>query len=121
MQYSWSTVMVKNMEKSLAFYKDFIGLEVVSRMDNVPGVDLAFLGTGETQIELVCTAESAAAVAGNMISFGFEVGNLDNALKLVREKGIPIVSEVITHPTIRYFFVLDPNGVRILLKESMKR
>ena len=119
MKFCWTTLMVKNMEESLKFYQDILGLEIASRFTAMPGLELAFLGTGETQIELVCNADSQNAVVGDAVSFGFDVPSLDEALKLVAEKNIPIHSGPFIHPNVKYFFVQDPNGLKIQLKESI--
>ena len=73
MHFCWTTLMVKDLDESLKFYQDILGLEVASRFTAMPGLELAFLGTGETQIELVCSADSQNAVVGDAISFGFDV------------------------------------------------
>ncbi len=119
MKFCWTTLLVKNLEESLKFYTEVIGLEIASRFSPVPGTEIAFLGKGETQIELVCNAESANAVVGDAVSYGFDVPSLDDALKMVREKGIPLLSGPTEHPTVKYFFIQDPNGLKIQLKQSL--
>ncbi len=111
MKLSWTTLMVKDMEESLKFYQDILGLEVDSRFTAMPGLELAFLGAGETKIELVCNAEVQNAVVGDAVSLGFEVDSLDTALEMVNEKGIPIHSGPFVHPRVKYFFIQDPNGL----------
>ncbi len=120
MKFNWSTLMVKNMDESLRFYQEVIGLEVVSRFNAIPGLELAFLGTGETQIELVSNQESQNAVVGDAVSWGFEVDSLDVALAMVKEKNIPILSGPIVHPNVKYFFIQDPNGLKVQLKQAIK-
>jgi lactoylglutathione lyase len=119
MKFCWSTLLVKNMEESLSFYRDVIGLEVVTRFNAMPGLEIAFLGTGETQIELVCNAESANAVVGDAVSWGFDVASLDDALAMVKERNIPLHSGPFVHPNVKYFFIQDPNGLKIQLKQSI--
>jgi lactoylglutathione lyase len=108
------------MDESLKFYTEVIGLKLVDRFTAMPGLEIAFLGTGETLIELVCNAESQNAAVGDAVSWGFDVESLDEALKMVREKGIPIHSGPVVHPNVKYFFILDPNGMKIQLKETIK-
>jgi lactoylglutathione lyase len=86
----------------------------------MPGLEIAFLATGETQIELVSNAESANAVVGDAVSWGFEVDSLDAALEMIREKNIKLHSGPFIHPNVKYFFITDPNGLKIQLKESKK-
>ena len=118
MKFCWSTLMVKNMEESLRFYTDVLGLEIASRFNAMPGLELAFLDAGDVQIELVCNADSQNTVVGDAISLGFEVPSLDEALKLVNDKDIPLHSGPFVHPTVKFFFIQDPNGLKIQLKET---
>ena len=119
MKFCWSTLLVKNMEESVAFYRDILGLEVTARFNAMPGLEIAFLGTGETQIELVYNAESANAVVGDAISWGFEVPSMDDSLAMVKAKNIAIHSGPFIHPNVKYFFIQDPNGLKIQLKQSI--
>ncbi len=118
MKFCWSTLMVKKMEESLSFYTDVLGLEIASRFNALPGLELAFLNAGDVQIELVCNADSQDAVVGDAISLGFEVPSLDEALEMINDKGIPIHSGPFIHPTVKFFFIQDPNGLKIQLKET---
>lgn len=54
MRFCWSTLNVKNLEKSVWFYKEIIGLEIVREFSAGPEVQIVFLGKGETKIELIC-------------------------------------------------------------------
>ena len=44
MKFCWSTLHVRNMEESLKFYKEIVGLEIDSRFAAGPGVEIVFLG-----------------------------------------------------------------------------
>ena len=119
MKFCWSTLLVKDMEESLKFYTEVIRLDIASRFSAMPGVEIAFLGTGETLIELVCNGEAHNTVVGDAVSWGFDVDSLDDALKMVKEKGIPVHSGPVVHPNVKYFFILDPNGLKIQLKQTI--
>ena len=54
MVFCWSTLMVKDLERSLGFYRDLLGLPVTRRFAAGPEREIVFLGDGETKIELVC-------------------------------------------------------------------
>jgi lactoylglutathione lyase len=119
MKFGWSTLRVKNLDESIKFYSDIIGLEVVNRFMAGSG-EIAFLGEGETKIELICDGESRDTVVGNDISWGFVVESLDKVLTLVKEKGINIDSgPVQPNPHIRFFMIKDPNGMKIQLAENI--
>lgn len=119
MKFCWSTLRVNNLEESIKFYTDILGLEVVSRFGG-PDVEIAFLGSGETKIELICTGGGQAICVGNDISWGFEVASLDETLALVKEKGIPMDGDPVQpNPHVRFVFIRDPNGMKIQLVENM--
>jgi lactoylglutathione lyase len=85
-----------------------------------PDMEIAFLGEGETQVELICNKKNPNVNIGPDISLGFEVGPLEPMMELLKEKGIQIISGPHQpNPQIRYIFVLDPNGVRIQLVENI--
>lgn len=120
MRFCWSTLVVKNLDESIRFYTDVIGLEVVNRFNAGPRVEIAFLGKSETKIELICEGENRDTNIGNDISWGFEVESLDKAMALVKEKGINVDSgPTQPNPHVKYFFIKDPNGMRIQLVENI--
>ncbi len=83
MNFCWSTLRVKDLDESIKFYSEIVGLEVVNRFKGGP-TEIAFLGAGETKIELICSGESRDISVGSDISWGFEVESLDKALALVK-------------------------------------
>lgn len=120
MKFCWSTINVKNLEESLKFYNEIIGLNVNRRFNAGPGVEIAFLGDGETKIELVCNEELKEVSFGQNISLGFEVKSLDEMITLLKEKGIDIKSGPFSpNPHIKFIYILDPNGLKIQIVESM--
>jgi len=119
MKFCWSTLRVKDMDESIQFYTDIVGLDVENRFKAGP-VEIAFLGRGETKIELIAESENRDINVGQDISWGFEVPSLDQLLALVKEKGIQVDGEPIQpNPHVRFFFVKDPNGMRIQFVEHI--
>lgn len=120
MKFCWSTLTVNNMEESLKFYQEIVGLKINRRFNAGPGVEIVFLGDGETQIELMTSSTGKKVDVGQDISWGFEVESLDDMLALVKEKGIDIHSGPDQpNPHIKFFNVLDPNGLSIQFVENM--
>lgn len=120
MKFCWSTLKVKNMEESLKFYEEIINLKLDRRFNAGPGVEIAFLGDGETKIELVCDENSIDVNVGKDISWGFEVESLDEMINFLKEKDIAIEEGPIQpNPHIRFFYVIDPNGLKIQFVENM--
>lgn len=120
MKFLWTTITVMDMDASLAFYQDIVGLKLQRRYAAGPGMDIAFLKDGETEVELIKADARPAVTIGKDISLGFQVDSLDRMLARVGEKGIPIaVPPVQPNPHIRFFFIEDPNGLRIQFVEMM--
>ncbi len=119
MKFCWSTLMVKNLEESIRFYQEAVGLSVSRRFQAGPDTEIAFLGDGETKIELICNAGKTETRVGEDISWGFEVESLEAAMASVKEKGYEIQSGPFApNPHTKFFYVLDPNGMRIQFVEN---
>lgn len=73
MRFLWCTVYVKSIDASLGFYKDIVGLPVTRRFSE-PGAELAFLGDGDTKLEIF--EGKGEPHSGNGVSIGFLVDNL---------------------------------------------
>jgi lactoylglutathione lyase len=109
------------MEESLKFYQEIAGLTVDRRFNAGPGIEIAFLGDGETKVELICNKAVEKVIIGQDISLGFEVKSVDEMMAFVREKGLAIHSGPIQpNPHTRFFFILDPNGLKIQFVESIQ-
>lgn len=117
MRFCWSTLMVRDMEESLKFYQDIVGLPVNRRFNAGPGVEIAFLGEGETKVELICNGKQTTV--GPDISWGFEVASVDDTIAMLKEKGVAIQGGILQpNPHTRFFYVQDPNGMKIQFVES---
>ena len=118
MDHVWTTINTDVLESSILFYKDVVGLPVVRRFKTGDG-EIAFLGQeGATLIELIQTSAPAPKV-GQGISLGFAVESLEETLTMLAEMGIKIESGPFQpNESIRFFYVLDPNGVRIQFSHS---
>lgn len=112
--------MVKDMEESLKFYGDVLGLKVSSVLNGGPGTQIAFLGDGDTSIELICDQKHNKITIGDDISWGFQVESLDQTLAAVKKKGIAIDSGPF-NPSLKtkFFFIRDPNGLKIQFVEHL--
>ena len=118
MNLSWVTVTVKDLDESIRFYTDVIGLTLESRRPAGPEMELAFLGDGETKLELICNRAVTKFSYGASISLGFEVASLDQTMAALEEKGIALHSGPFQPaPQIRFCFITDPNGLKIQLLE----
>lgn len=120
MKFCWCTITVSNMEESLKFYQEIVGLSISRRFMSGPVGEIVFLGDGETKVELIYNEANKSVNVGHDISLGFEVNSVDEMIKFVKEKGLELESGPFQpNPHVKFFFVKDPNGVRIQFVENL--
>ena len=121
MKFCWVTINVRYMSESITFYEEIVGLPVINQIPAGPDTQIAFLGTGDTQVELICHTGRQEVSFGSDISIGFEVPSLDGMIRLLEEKGIDIKAGPLQpNPFMKFIFIEDPNGVRIQLIEHKR-
>lgn len=118
MKFLWTTLHVKDMEDSLKFYRDIVGLPVIRSMKPNPEMEIVFLGKGETQVELISdNINGNQGTVGN-ISLGFDCCSLDEISKVLAENGINIhKGPYKPNPNIQFLYVLDPDGFKVQFVE----
>ncbi|MDR0785738.1 MAG: VOC family protein [Treponema sp.] len=116
MTYSLTTLFVKDIEKSLEFFTNVLGLTVTRRAPGENGP--VFLGEdGKPNIELIA-GNTEAAFSG--FSLGFSVGSLDQASqKLEAANCTRISGPVSPNPHIRLSVFRNPDGIEIELIETL--
>jgi lactoylglutathione lyase len=120
MKFCWTTLTVNNLEESVRFYQEIVGLPISKRYPAGPGVEICFLGDGETKVELIHNPNQKAATNVQGVSLGFEVNSLDEKIKFIQEKGLKVADGPFQpNPHIKFFFVKDPNGVSVQFVENM--
>lgn len=118
MHYLWTTLHVRDMEKSLAFYRDLLGMRVDSRGGESP--EIAMLGPeGGPMLELLRPTPFAnQPPLGSGVAIGYRVTDLDTRLERIRATGAS-VSEILTLRTMRFAFATDPDGYQVQLVERL--
>lgn len=114
MKLNYLTIMVRDIEESLKFYQELVGLHIIRRFNPEMG-KIVFLANAknETMLELIQfdTGEKVL-IRGMVISF-----EADEKLEVLRLKAVELgykPTEIITHPTKpKYFRVLDPDGIMV--------
>ncbi|OPL09748.1 MAG: glyoxalase [Firmicutes bacterium ML8_F2] len=118
MKFCWVTISVQDMKKSLDFYQNIVELTISERLNPGEGMEIVFLGDGETKVELLYNPKHPKIENPQGISLGFEVDSLDQQLKLIKEQGIGVTGGPYQpNPNTKFFFVRDPNGVSIQFVE----
>lgn len=114
----WTTIMVKDMEESIAFYTDVLGLSVDDRYKPAEHMEIVFLGEGETKFEMICNKQLQEIVFTDHVSTGFQIDSVDEKIKYLTDKGISVSSGPFEpSPRIKFFYIKDPNGYKIQLVE----
>jgi lactoylglutathione lyase len=108
------------MEESLRFYEEIVELKVDRRFKAGPGVEIVFLGDGETKVELIYNENEKEVSIGKDISWGFEVKSVDEMIKKIKEKEIVIEGGPFQpNPHVKFFYIMDPNGLKIQFVENL--
>lgn len=116
-------IRVKDLERSVAFYRDVLGLreegrKVLERAD----ATLVFLGdgTGTHQIELTFNHDGRSYDLGNQFGhFAVAVSDLDRERERLERLGVPFSRGpyAVTDGGPRIAFVKDPDGMEVELIE----
>ena len=121
MSFCWSTLLVRNLQESIKFYQDIVGLSISEQFTTDDGKEIVFLGDGDTKIEIIYDKNNKDIEVGKSISWGFIVDSIEERMNYVKSLGIKIEEGPYQpNPFIKFFFILDPNGLRIQLVENIK-
>ncbi|WP_099204398.1 VOC family protein [Scatolibacter rhodanostii] len=110
------TLRVKDLEKSIQFYKAITKLTIARRF-KAGEAEIAFLtnGEGETEIELLYIPQGQT-FEGKGMFICFETNKLDDMHQLAVEKGLNPSPIQNPDDQSHYFYVYDPDGVSIQLR-----
>jgi len=112
-------IIVKDLEASIRFYTEVVGLEVKSRFTHPNGVlELAFLGFGgsdETEIELIQGYNDNLPNEGKVHHVAFTVDDIEAEYERIRKlDGVSLVPGFDSITTLpnghRYFFIYGPEN-----------
>jgi lactoylglutathione lyase len=120
MKYLHTMVRVTDVEASLRFYRDALGLELLSRRDFPQGrytlIFLAAPGDASAQVELTHNWDPEAYAGGrNFGHLAYEVDDIYAACRRLQEHGVTI-----NRPPRdgRMAFVRSPDGISIELLQA---
>lgn len=110
---------VSDLEKTVSFYKDVLGLEEIKRSTSGRGSQLVFLKApqGEETIEICKYDASGPVVVGpDLTHLAFEVDDIDAFAKHAEKKGYPLSDGPHRSPSgSAIAFVDAPDGYEIEL------
>jgi len=112
---------VSDMDQTINFYADVLGLEVMERKTSPRGSHLAFLKVpnSEELIELCSFPPSGPVkVQEDLVHLAFEVDNLDQTIETLNAKGIKITDGPTRSSSgSRFIFIDAPDGYEVELIE----
>jgi lactoylglutathione lyase len=114
---------VKDLEKTVSFYKDVLGLKELRRQTSGRGSQLVFLKApeGDEEIEICKFDESGPVVVGpDLTHLAFEVDDLENFAREAAAKGYPLSDGPHSSGSGKIAFIDAPEGYEVELIERAR-
>ena len=112
---------VSDLDQTIRFYTDVLGLEVLERKTSPRGSHLAFLKVpnSEELIELTSFPPSGpVTVQEDLVHLAFQVDSLDDTITTLTAKGISVTDgPTTTSSGSRFIFIDAPDGYEVELIE----
>jgi lactoylglutathione lyase len=115
---------VRDLEKTISFYKDVLGLKEVRRHTSGRGSQLVFLKApdSDAEIEICKFDESGPIVVGpDLTHLAFEVDDLDQFARHAEAKGYPLSDGPHSTGNSRIAFIDAPEGYEVELIEHGRK
>ena len=118
MRFNWITLHIADMERSRAFYGEYLGMKLAREFTQPGGRRFSFFeAENGMQVELIAQ-EGAPKLNAEGVSLGVAVENYDALLSEAREKGFIAGEPVVLGGHLECFFALDPDGVRVQIARA---
>ena len=117
---AWAGIFVEDMESSVRFYRDVLGLRLLNRGDGWAHFDA---GNG-AMVELFDGGTAQTAPKGpdrQSIVLGMRVDDLDVVHAELSQKGVVFLGEIGQYHETRWAHFADPEGNRLEIKEIPSR
>ena len=121
-------IAVKNLEETLSFYQDVLGLELHGpEVVEDQKVKVAFLPVGDTEIELLESTSEDGPIAKFIEKNGegiqhiaFRVDNIEEAIEYMQSKGMKMIDETARYGAggAKIAFVHPKSSNRVLVELS---
>ena len=116
-----TSVNVKDMDRSIDFYTDKLGMKLESRREiKQNNAEIAFLSIegSNHNIELTWWKDKTDYTEGDQLDhIAFSVESMDEFMARMRSEGVEIAKEPYILGTSRIAFIKDPNGIWIEIIE----
>jgi predicted enzyme related to lactoylglutathione lyase len=114
---SLMTIMVADMDQSVAFYIDSLGLSLRFRAGN----DWAEVNSPGVRIGLHPARQGAKPAPTADVSLGFEVTDIESAMAELQSRGVAFPAPVVDGGAERIAHFADPNGTALYLFQQVGR
>jgi len=112
-------IQVRNLDRSIKFYTEVLGLPLRKRLQLNETTELAFLPLGDFEIELICkTTEYTYAKEGIVHHLGLVVDDVAGALDRLRKHGVELIHEqplFLEKMDVHIAFFWGPDGEKLEL------
>ncbi len=117
MKFHHISLRVRDFDKSLHFYKTLTGLTVMHQFESNGG-KVAYLANaeGETEVELIALPEGQN-FEGKGMFLCFAASDIEEVHALAVAEGMNPSDIRMPEPTAKYFYVYDPDGVSVQIRE----
>ncbi len=111
---------IKDLERSIRFYEDILGFQMIRRFTSLEGNLMAFMKSGNLVIELIQHVEWMDRKDGLYDHIAMEVEDIESATKELVEKGIEMEMEIyhdmlVTTEGVKYVAFRGPDGEHLEL------
>lgn len=119
MKFVHTTAYTRDLDKTIEFYENIMGLKVVKRFKTPDQKEIAFLNDGYgTNIEFIQYDNGYAPAVEKTPSWAFEPEDFDAMLKFIEDSDeFRVEQGPVEVPGARFFFFYDYNGIYIQIIE----
>jgi lactoylglutathione lyase len=109
-------LLVSNMEKSVKFYHDTLGLPIKTKSK-----DWTELFNNDTVLALHPARKKSKLKTGSGILVGFEVSDLDSTIKSLKDKKVKLFKKPREEPFGKHAILQDPDGHLISIAQLKEK
>lgn len=120
MKFAWTTLRVRDFEKSIDFYSNVIGLKIAERFGSEEHRVIMFGEDGGTRVELIWEPVILPDTLGTGVTMGFFPEDIEAYKARLESMGLETTPFISPTPDVRFFFVSDPDGYKLQFVEFIK-
>jgi lactoylglutathione lyase len=109
-------LLVSNMEKSIRFYRDTLGIPIKTRSK-----DWTEFFNKDTVLALHPAKKKSKIKTGSGMLVGFEVSDLDSTIKILKEKKVKFFKKPKEEPFGKHAIIQDPDGHLVSIAEIKEK